>query len=268
MTRRVLLLLSCLWFASCATQAQNHAGQREAGPEARSARQEIEGKLQEVLSMRAAAEDALNASKQDEALWEDARLSVPTPFNRDFFEDRLETYAADLGMTVSDFILQPMTVARLEPPATLEPTEPFPIAAKDAILSVPLRFVLQDADPAKMDAFVRSLPQLGLLFVPENIRLAGSRAAVEGMAFTFRQLDPLPTWTVVLPEKESWLKERGLSGEEGDVASAWSELEAETRKTNEILQELSRQRWMQIRVEGWLRWWKVASETRGANPPR
>lgn len=244
---RWMVCVAILCGAACATGS---GGKSVAPPEGFAGAETIEHELEEVRAIRTAAEDALALSRADDIVWEEARLAVPTPFDKAWFEERLKAHAASVGLRLSAFSLEPMTVPRLDFPATLDPSEPWPIQPKDAILAVPLRFSLLPADPEKARHFVERLPSMGLLFVPETVQVGRDDIEVRGLAFTFRSLDPLPRWFVSLPEGE---KEKALPGE-------WNRLEEEVRTTNQVLETLSRERWKQTKVQAYLRWWKVASE--------
>lgn len=243
MGTRWLILVAALCGSACATGS---GGQGVAAP----GDVRVEHEIEEVRAIRAAAEDALARSRADDKVWEEARLAVPTPFDKDWFEERLKAHAARAGLQVSAFSLEPMTVARLDFPATVDPSEPWPIQPKDAILAVPLRFTLVPADPERPRQFVETLPSMGLLFVPESVQVGSDDTEVRGLAFTFRPVDPLPKWFVSLPRGE---KEKARPEE-------WNRLEEEVRETNQVLEQLSGERWKQTKAEAYLRWWKVASE--------
>lgn len=231
-------------------------GQRQMSPEA-----DLDRRLRDVLSVRTAAEDALAQSRRDEPLWEDARLSVPTPFVRTYFEGKLAAYARSRGLNVSGFTLAPMTAPRLEYPGTIDPSDPYPVRARDAILEVPLRFSLRPVESTRVEAFLSHLPEMGLLFLVDSVEQREDRVDVGGRAFTFRQIEPIPTYVVNVPPRDVWLREQGLSEMDGDLENVWSQLEIETRKTNEVLANLSRVRLQQVRAEAWLPLWRSANES-------
>lgn len=260
------LLLSALLLAGCASSPKPEpepAPISTPSPQLEKVRDEAEAGLTEVRSIRAAAEDAAAALGADDARWEQARLAVPTPFQREYLEDQLAKHAKAHRLELSQFRLEPMTMAQLDFPARIHPASPYPVRPQDAILEVPVRFALTPLVPERIEAFLRTLPELPMLFAPDELKRGMDFVEVRGHTFTFRPIDPVPTYALEMPDLQQRLQAAGITeplsslesgpdaAEVKELEAKWGEIQAEIVPTNETLARLSELRLRRARIDAY-----------------
>lgn len=207
----------------------------------------IEAARTEVAAIRAAARDATEAMEADAAAWERARTEIPTPLVRASLEAALAAHAARHVLALSRLVLLPPPDDGFDPPKRFHPAAPFPVRREDAILHVPLRFVLAPLRDARLEAFVRTLGTVRPIVVVRAIVRASDRVEIEATAPTFRRFEPAPRYALALPDPASLRDDTDPDRFEAD----WAALERELEATNEALAALSAARLRHVRVQAW-----------------
>ena len=175
----------------------------------------------EVQAIAAAARDANAALAVDAPRWDVARQQIPTPLDRAYLERRLGEHARSHGLELSQFRLAPPDAKPIELPARVHPAAPYPLRAEDALLEPKVRFALTPLVPARVEAFVRTLPEVTPLVIVQAIERGMDFAQIEATAPTFRQLDPAPRYALEMPADRA-----GDDRLAADVAAANEQLAA------------------------------------------
>lgn len=248
-----MLRLACLpllLLAACAAR-QTPSVSSEAAPVAAAdpARARLDDARREVAAIAAAARDATATLRaEDDARWDTARVQVPTPLDRAYLERSLGEHARRHGLELSQFRLGPMTLAQLDFPETLHPSAPYPLRAAHAIVQPPFRFALTPLRPDRVEAFVRTLPEVTPLVVVQAIDRGMDYVQIEATAPTFRQLSPEPRFALEVPQREALL---GGAQPTEALEQDYRALESEVVEANELLAALSDARLRHERIRAY-----------------
>ncbi|WP_373048900.1 hypothetical protein [Vulgatibacter sp.] len=233
---RSLVLPALLLAAACASGGNQSAPSTQQGGTA-AGQQDLADARTEVAAITAAARDAAAALAADEAAWDEARQVIVTPFDRNLVEGRLAAHAQTHRLELSQFQLLPMRMAQLDVPDRFHPSSPYPVRQQDAILEAPIRFALTPLQPQRIEAFLRTLPEVEPLVIVQVVERGMDFIEVEAAAPTFRPFDETPRYALEVPPPEQ------LDG------AGYEALVREVEQANEALAALSEARLRRVRLE-------------------
>jgi hypothetical protein len=190
-----LLLTAC----ACAGAEARPTPGAEPAPAGEPPGAELDASRTELAAIADAARDATAALAGDAARWDVARQHVPMPLDRAHLEEQLAGHARRHGLELSQFRLRPPDDTPLDLPARIHPASPYPLRADDAIVEPRVRFALTPLRPDRVEAFVRTLPEVTPLVIVQALVRGMDFVEVEATAPTFRQLAPAPTYTLEVP---------------------------------------------------------------------
>lgn len=221
--------------------------------EAPGALAELEASRTEVEAIRAAAADAAATLRAEASRWEEALRDLPTPLDRDRLQTSLEDHARRHRLELSRFVLGPAPAPRVELPAQVHPAAPFPVRKEHALVEPPIRFALTPLRPERIEAFLRTLPEVSPLVIVTGLQRGMDFVQVEATAATFRPFDPAPRFALELPAREAMRARAAPATPEEEAAfeQGWRALAAEVDAANAVLAALSEARLRHARLQAW-----------------